>query len=222
MGRKISRRDFVNGIGVGAAGAALLPQRAAAQEFAPEQSPDYYPPARTGMRGDHPGSFEVAHQLRDSRQVDLSAVAHTNETYDLVVVGGGISGLGAAYYFLKTAGRSARVLILDNHDDFGGHAKRNEFRHNGRLLAINGGTLNIEAPQRYNEAAKSALFDIGIDLDRFQTENGSNRNLYRSLGLGRAHFFDKETWGADRLVVREPARTERGFLGEFPPAFLAK
>ena len=142
----------------------------------------------------------MAHQLRDSRKVDLSAVAHTNETYDLVIVGGGMSGLGAAYYFLKNAGRDARVLILDNHDDFGGHAKRNEFRHNGRLLAINGGTLNIEAPQRYNEAAKELLLSIGIDLDRYQSSNATNHNLYRSLGLGRGHFFDKETWGADHLV----------------------
>jgi spermidine dehydrogenase len=222
MSRRITRRDFVNGVSAGVAGAALLPQFAGAQEFAPEQSPNYYPPALTGMRGDHAGSFEVAHQLRDSRKVDLSAVAHTNETYDLVIAGGGISGLGAAYYFLKSAGRDARVLILDNHDDFGGHAKRNEFRHNGRLLAINGGTLNIEAPQRYNEAAKELLFSIGIDLDRFQSENASNRNLYRSLGLGRAHFFDKETWGVDRLVARESARSERGFRGEFPSTFLAK
>ena len=222
MSRTITRRDFVNGVTAGAVGATLLPQWAAAQEFAPEQSPNYNPPALTGMRGDHPGSFEVAHQLRDTRSVDLSAVAHTNETYDLVIAGGGISGLGAAYYFLKTAGRDARVLILDNHDDFGGHAKRNEFRHNGRLVAINGGTLNIEAPQRYNEAAKELLLTIGIDLDRFQSENATNHNLYRSLGLGRGHFFDKETWGADRLVVRESAKTERGFLGDFPPTFLAK
>jgi spermidine dehydrogenase len=110
MSRNITRRDFVNCVSVGAAGAALLPQWVLAQEFAPEQSPDYYPPGRTGMRGDHPGSFEVAHQLRDSRKVDLSSVTHTNETYDLVIVGGGISGLGAAYYFLTNAGRSARVL----------------------------------------------------------------------------------------------------------------
>jgi len=93
MSRKITRRDFVNGVSAGAVGATLLPQWAAAQEFAPEQSPDYYPPARTGMRGDHPGSFEVAHQLRDTRNVDLSAVAHTNETFDLVIAGGGISGV---------------------------------------------------------------------------------------------------------------------------------
>jgi spermidine dehydrogenase len=222
MDRKISRRDFVNGVGAAAAGAALMPKWATAQEFAPETSPAYYPPARTGMRGDHPGSFEAAHQLRDSRKVDLSSVAHTKETYDLVIVGGGISGLGAAYYFLTNVGRSARVLILDNHDDFGGHAKRNEFSHNGRLLAINGGTLNIEAPQRYNEAAKALLLSIGIDLDRFQSENATNHNLYRSLGLGRGQFFDKETWGEDRLVVRQASSPKLGALGQYSDEFLAK
>ncbi|PWU07271.1 MAG: hypothetical protein C5B51_10410 [Terriglobia bacterium] len=209
MDRKITRRDFVNGISVSAAGAFLLPQIAAAQEFAPEQAPDYYPPALTGLRGDHAGSFEAAHNLRDTRSVDLSSAAHTNETYDLVVVGAGMSGLAAAYFFLKNAGRGARVLILDNHDDFGGHAKRNEFRHNGKLLAINGGTLNIEAPQRYFEDAKALLHDIGVDLERFQTSNKSNRDLYRSLGLGNAYFFDKETWGADRLAL-SPAGGGRG------------
>jgi len=172
------------------------------QEFAPEQAPDYYPPAQTGMRGSHPGSFEVAHQLRDTKTVDLSGVTHTNETYDLVVVGGGLSGLSAAYFFLKNAGRSARVLILDNHDDFGGHAKRNEFRHDGRLLAINGGTLNIENIGRYPQVAKDLLNDIGVDVERYKKNNAGNRDLYRSLGLGSAYFFDKETWGADKLVVR--------------------
>ena len=48
------------------------------------------------------------------------------EEFDLVVVGGGISGLAAAYFY-RQARPNARILILDNHDDFGGHAKRNEF-----------------------------------------------------------------------------------------------
>ncbi len=126
MDRPISRRDFVNGVSAAAAGALLLPKWALAmeegQDYAPEQGAGYYPPARTGMRGDHAGSFEVAHALRDRRSVDLSAVTHTGETYDLVVVGAGMSGLAAAYYFLKNVGRGAKVLILDNHDDFGGHA----------------------------------------------------------------------------------------------------
>ena len=173
----------------------------------------------TGLRGDHVGSFEVAHNLRDSRTVDLSSVSHTNETYDLVIVGGGISGLSAAYFFLKNVGRGARVLILDNHDDFGGHAKRNEFRHNGKLLAINGGTLDIEAPQRYFDEAKALLHDIGIDLDRFQTANATNRQLYRSQGLSSSYFFDKETWGSDRLVVNNGGGGRgRGLT----PEFLAK
>ncbi len=222
MGRKISRRDFVNGVSAGTLGGALLPRWAAAQEFAPERAADYYPPARTGMRGDHPGSFEAAHQFRDSRKVDLSSVTHTHEAYDLVIVGGGLSGLGAAYYFLTNAGRGARVLIVDNHDDFGGHAKRNEFRYQGRLLAINGGTLNIEAPRRYNEAAKRLLAGIGIDLDRFQSENAANHGLYRSLGLGRGQFFDKETWGSDRLVVRPSSDSRLGLGGRYPAEFLAK
>src|SRR5215831_12210824 len=103
MDRKITRRDFINGISATAAGAFLLPQIEAAQEFAPEQAPDYYPPALTGLRGDHAGSFEVAHNLRDARGVDLASVVHANESYDLVVVGAGISGLSAGYFFLKNA-----------------------------------------------------------------------------------------------------------------------
>jgi spermidine dehydrogenase len=210
MDRPITRRDFVNGVSVSAAGAFLLPHMAAAQEFNPEQRPDYYPPALTGMRGSHPGSFEVAHNLRDTHSVDLSSVGHTGETYDAVIVGAGMSGLSAACFFLKNVGRSARVLILDNHDDFGGHAKRNEFRHGGHLMAINGGTLNIEAPQRYFEDAKTLLHDIGIDLDRYVSENAANHQLYASLGLGSAYFFDKETWGQDRLVKRTGAAGRGG------------
>lgn len=84
--------------------AELAAQTAAAQEFAPEQAPGYYPPALTGLRDDHVGSFEAAHDLRDTRSVDLSSLAHANEDYDLVVVGAGMSGLSAAYFFLKNTG----------------------------------------------------------------------------------------------------------------------
>jgi len=215
MDRQITRRDFINGVSVAVGGALLAPKAAWALaqdgEYAPESAPDYYPPARTGMRGDHPGSFEVAHGLRDTRTVDFSNVNHTNETYDLVVVGGGLSGLGAGYFFLKNAGRSARILILDNHDDFGGHAKRNEFRHDGRLIAINGGTLNIENIGRYNEVVRRLLDEIGVDTERFKKNNTTNRDLYRSLGLGSAYFFDKETWGVDKLVARKPSGGGRGW-----------
>jgi len=208
MGRSITRRDFLNGVALSVVGSALAPElvRAAQQEFAPERAADYYPPTRVGMRGSHPGSFEVAHQLRDRRQWDLSSAVNTGETYDLVIVGGGLSGLSAAYFFIRDVGRSAKVLILDNHDDFGGHAKRNEFTYDGRMLALNGGTLNIESWGRYNEHARGVINDIGIDIDRFLSANEKNRSLYRSLGLtAQATLFDKETWGVDKLVIRSAA-----------------
>ena len=149
-------------------------------------------------------SFEVAHSLRDQKQWDLSGAVNTGETYDLIVVGGGMSGLAAAHYFQKNMGRTASVLVLDNHDDFGGHAKRNEFQYKGRTLALNGGTLNIESPNFYNAPARQLLADVGIDLERYEKSNEKNRGLYSRLGLGNAYFFDKETWGSDRLVPTGP------------------
>src|SRR5262249_52936109 len=94
---------------------------------------------------------------------------------------------------------------------FGGHAKRNEFTWDGRMLALNGGTLNIESWHRYNEHARAVINDIGIDIDRFLSSNEKNRTLYRSLGLtGQATFFDKETWGVDKLFVRRAGGGGRG------------
>src|SRR5579871_6945617 len=136
MRRRIRRRDFLNGVAL-AAGCSIAPQLASGfeAERIAESSPDYYPPALTGMRGSHEGSFEVAHQVRDGAFLEnAGGPEDTGESYDLVVVGGGISGLSAAHFFRKATGHRARILILDNHDDFGGHAKRNEFRQAGRTL----------------------------------------------------------------------------------------
>jgi spermidine dehydrogenase len=229
MGSQITRRDFLNGVAI-TAGASLLSQAVAAQNSGPDPSPldpllaqgitqddpRYYPPLLTGMRGSHPGSFEVAHEMRDDKKWDMTGAVDTGENYDLVVVGAGMSGLAAAHYFIKNVGRDARVLVLDNHDDFGGHAKRNEFEFNGRTLALNGGTLEIESPDRYNLPARQLLDAIGIDLDRYRAANASNRQLYNSLGLGNAYFFDKETWGADKLVKTGPGAGRGGEEGNAP------
>jgi spermidine dehydrogenase len=227
MDRKIDRRDFLYTVGAGLAGSLLAPaaeglellQEGNTTHEAGAQNP--YPPLRTGMRGDHPGSFEAAHEMRDRREWDLSGAIKTDEPYDLIIVGGGISGLSAAHFFLKDVGSGARVLILDNHDDFGGHAKRNEFTYNGRTMAINGGTLNIESPQRYNAPSRQVLEDIGIDLDRYKAENAKNRSLYQSLGLNPSYFFDKETWGKDSLVVGG-YDYEEGVGRTFSAPFLAR
>jgi spermidine dehydrogenase len=209
MHRPITRRDFVNGVGIALTGARFARVSAAQAALL-----DSYPPRRTGMRGSHPGAFEVAHQVRDTHTWDLGTAIDSKESYDLVVVGGGLSGLSAAHFFLKRMGGNARVLVLDNHDDFGGHAKRNEFEYKGRLLALNGGTLNIESPLRYNAPALEILRDIGIDLPRYEAANATNRKLYESLGLQEGYFFDRETWGRDRLLPGA-AQDDVGFTAKF-------
>jgi spermidine dehydrogenase len=235
MGREITRRDFLNGFAL-AVGAALLPPhlRSFGLQAGPEQSPDYYPPALTGLRGSHPGSFEVAHSLRDGTfRESAGKPESTGEVYDLVVVGGGISGLSAAHYFRKAAGPKARVLILDNHDDFGGHAKRNEFQAGNRRLLGFGGTFSIESPAPYSAVAKGLIEELGIDVSSYSKY--VNKDLYRSFGLSPKIFFDKETFGIDALATNPMPRiggeneTERAqahavdsFLNEAPLSEQAK
>jgi len=216
MDRPITRRDFLNGvaIGIGAAmvGSSLGPLAwdAEAAGFA-QDAPGYYPPALTGMRGSHDGSFDVSHALRDGRFWQTAGTPqNTNETYDLVVVGGGISGLAAAYFYRQRVARSAKILILDNHDDFGGHAKRNEFRPGNRLLIANGGTAGISSPFPYSAEALGLMQAIGIDVPALSAASRRNGNSDVFQGLQQAYFFDKETFGVDRLVVGTPGGGGRG------------
>src|SRR5205807_3028919 len=121
------------------------------------------------------------------------------ESYDLVVVGGGISGLAAAWFFRHAAGPDARILVLDNHDDFGGHAKRNEFTLDQRLIIGYGGSQSIQSPRTlYSNTAKGLLRDLGVDVARFET--AFDRRLYSSLDLSRGVFFAREAFGRDVLV----------------------
>ncbi len=202
MGAKITRRDFLNGVAI-TAGASLIPAEmwaAAAADLEAQNAAGYYPPAKTGLRGSHPGSFEAMHKVRDGDfWQDAGKPVDTGESYDLVVVGAGISGLAAAHFFRKTAGDKARVLILENHDDFGGHAKRNEFHAGNRMLLGYGGTYSIESPAPYSQVAKGLIEELGIDVPSYPKY--VSNDLYRSLGMRPRIFFDKETFGADKLVI---------------------
>ncbi len=197
MKNKITRRDFLNGTQVAIGASLITPWTevfgAAGGEFALGQN--YYPPSKTGMRGSHDGSWETMH-ARVAGGKWLPSAAEDN--YDLVVVGGGISGLTAAYYFRKE-NPAARILVLDNHDDFGGHAKRNEFTVNGDTHIAYGGTESIDTPSGYSDIAKELLRDIGVVTERFY--DYYDQDLYSSMNLDYAISYDQKTYGKQKTVV---------------------
>lgn len=201
----ITRRDFLNGTALTIA-AGLTP---AAQLGA---QPSSYPPALTGLRGQHVGSFETAHALALEGRHFAADSAPVEESYDLVVVGGGISGLSAAWFY-RRARPQARILILDNLDDFGGHAKRNEFTIGGRRMIGYGGSQSLQSPNTlYSPVAKGLLSELGVELKRFET--AFDRTLYPSLDLTRGTFFNREAFGRDVLVAGEPPAANAEGNGE--------
>ncbi len=213
MDRPISRRDLLHGMGALTA-SSLIPGQSLAKEFlaaaAGDPGSSGYPPALTGMRGNHDGSFETLHQLAREARRDWGPVAEPDSrVYDLVVVGAGLSGLAAAYFY-RQANPDASILILDNHDDFGGHARRNEFNVSGRKLIGYGGCQSLEEPSGYSDVVKSLLRDLGVDVSRF--DSAYDQDFYKRHGLGGGVVFHRKDWGTDRLV-----QYDLGALGGYIP-----
>ena len=204
----ITRRDFINGT-LMVAGASLLPFDGSSQAAMAELEPSYYPPALTGLRGSHPGSNEHAHSRAWAQRTDWGSTTDLNETYDLIVVGGGLSGLSAAYFYQQEHGRDKKVLILDNHDDFGGHAKRNEHTIGGVMLLGEGGSESFESPHEFSETVLNLLEDLGVDMDLFQT--AYDVDFFKRHNLGAVTYFNKRTFGQDK-VVQHPFCDYPGFV----------
>jgi spermidine dehydrogenase len=204
MDRSITRRDFLHGVSAVAA-SSLLPGSAFAEAAAALDGVSGagapYPPRLTGMRGSHAGSFEVAHQRAREKRSDWGPIQEPDsELYDLIVVGAGISGLAAAYFY-RRQNPDARILILDNHDDFGGHAKRNEFEIGGRTILGYGGSQTLEDPGGYSDVTKRLLREIAIDIPRLGA--GYDQDFYRKNGLRGGIYFDEKTFGVDRVIPYE-------------------
>lgn len=206
MDRRIPRRDFLNGLAIGITGAvasrnAPAIAAGAADVGQPPPAPSApYPPASTGLRGNYPAAIREFDALQTGayRQIPASDGA-TGERYDLVIVGAGISGLAAAHFWRRALGTAQRILILDNHDDFGGHAKRNEFTYDGRTFIGYGGTMGIATPYPYSYTAKRLVEELGIQVER--NSEFQNRDAFQTLKLGPGIFFDKEHFGENRVVA---------------------
>ncbi len=196
----ITRRDFLNATLLASGGALLasvspvqlLAQKAEKNDGATDDWTGY------GGVGDYANSngntyavLEAGHRIRDGEfETEPANFLDTAETYDCVVVGGGISGLAAALIFQRKAGEGKTCLVLDNHPVFGGEAKRNEFLVDGhRLLAHQG----------------SALFQVNYPhsfIERF----------YQSIGL-KTPKLEYQKWGSSEPEVR---LTTTPYLGGAP------
>lgn len=192
MNKGIARRDFIQATVLTSLG-LMLPTSCDFGSKDNESPTNDYPPLKTGMRGSHDGSYETAHAL--ARQgVQFGNPTDSNEFYDLVVVGAGISGLTAAYEYRKKFGADSKILILDNHDDFGGHAKRNEFNQSSSTRLSWAGTMNLE----YTSFSKSVLdfiAELGIDV------NALHKKIEFKYGNDKpAIWFDEDSYGENILI----------------------
>ena len=201
MLKPIRRRDFVQGALVTAGTALTAHQLAAADALSPPPAAEpaisgEYPPTRTGMRGSHPGAYEIAHALgRDGARFPEPAEA--KEHYDLVVVGAGISGLAAAYFYRQKIDPDANILLLENHDDFGGHAKRNEFHQGGEMVLSLGGTHNLEW-WKFSDVVTGLLSELGVDPHAMRED--MTFDYGHDAPNSPAMWFDADTYGQSRLL----------------------
>lgn len=157
------------------------------------------------MRGNHEGSETAAHSVAlQGRAIRLPS--QTSEYYDLIVIGAGISGLTAAYRY-RQAQPQAKILILDNHDDFGGHAKRTEFTVGDRTLITYGGSESLDSPKgSYSPQAHALLKDLGVDY--LKLGSYFQQHLYeQDWQLRSGILFNQASFGENKIVVGKPEQS---------------
>src|SRR5271165_4847882 len=201
MNREITRRDFLNGALAGSGAVLLgsaLPMQLLARDAAMSPPDDDW--TGYGGVGDYANSngntaavFEAGHQIRDGVFESLSAsVIDAGETYDCVVVGGGISGLAAALLFQRKAGEGKTCLVLDNHPIFGGEAKRNEFLVDGHRLIGHQGSALFWAPYPHSFIAR--FYDsIGLKAPRLEYQKWAGPAP--EIPLARTPYLGSEPYG---------------------------
>ncbi|HLW80030.1 MAG TPA: NAD(P)-binding protein, partial [Terriglobia bacterium] len=236
MDARICRRDFLNstllasgGVLLGGAAPLDLLATAAADDWTGYGGVGDY----AGSNGDTAEVMNAGHQIRDHAfDATPAGAVDTGERFDCVVVGGGISGLGAALFFKEQSGKqqggpSLRCLVIDNHPIFGGEAKRNEFMVEGQRLMAPQGSDHFQIPYPHSFTAR--FYDlIGLDWREFKYQTWAGRDP--EIPLGRTfeqmpepagHYFGAQ-------FGRQPGVWVVGSLGDnidklpIPPAMRAE
>ncbi|MEU4832393.1 NAD(P)-binding protein [Streptosporangium sp. NPDC023615] len=219
MDRLISRRDIVDGVIATAGIAACSPPRPEGRDGHGGRDrlvrahwpvgTVLHPSPPLGSRGGGTGPAGLARVLRDPRfRPPAGTPEPTGEHYDLVVVGAGVSGVSAAYRWLEQAPR-ARILILDDHEEIGGHALRHGSPAGGRggsPVAYDGAGC-AEEQAAWTPEGRELLGKLGL------RSRGPGRHAdhdpYPDTPMHDSVFCDRETFSSERLVVFTPGRAGR-------------
>ena len=201
FGEHITRRDFLNGVafGMGAAVTATASGCGAPSSGTADQSldADWYGYGGVGSfrdsHGNTPEVVSVAHRLRDGSVPTSFDSVRFAEEYDLVIVGAGMAGLGAALDFFKNREVGQSCLVLDNHPMVGGEAKENEFDVMGERLIGPQGANGFFIPEAVGDP------DAATGDPRYFAE----------LGLPREFTFRE--WDSDEEPLRF-CRDNYGYL----------
>ena len=193
----ITRRDFL-GSTLLASGAVLLNGMTPRDLLA--QADDFTGYGGVGEYKNSNGNtwpvLEAGHTIRDGTYDPLPKdIIDTGETYDCVIIGGGISGLAAALFFQRQAGSKVKSLILENHPIFGGEAKQNEFLVDGRRLIAHQGSAIYQI--QYPHSFLAGFYDsIGLKTPRLTYQKWSghdpefqlSKTPYEATGLPRGQY----------------------------------
>ncbi|HXJ30797.1 MAG TPA: FAD/NAD(P)-binding protein, partial [Gemmatimonadales bacterium] len=193
MHEPISRRDFLNGTLLAGAGLMLGGHVQVPLTISPADAWDGFGGVGDYARA-HGNMYDVmttAHRMRDGAfERAIVTATDTGEIYDLVAVGGGISGLAAAVFFQQK--RGGRCLVLDNHAIFGGEAKRNEFRVDGQTVIAHQGSAIFLVPQK---GGYTDSFYKLIGMDRSAFEYQSWRGQQAEMPLSHSPYDEPKNYG---------------------------
>jgi len=216
---RITRRDFIQGMAV-AAGALFVPGMYRYGSLAAPPGHREFGGGRSGFPGPNGNPDDVVaacHTVRSGGRgiPEEMAFAESDPVdYDLIVIGGGLSGLAAAWDYTRCAGGTPRVLILDNHEQVGGVARRNSLKVDGiRIIAPQGSYY--AGPPEYPFIAR--MYDeLGIDLHLIEIPPSPGAILFDEVSHGVPHEWILNPYGSGMLhfPISRAARRQIIAFGE--------
>lgn len=133
-------------------------------------------------------------------------MVHTGDPqFDLIVVGAGLSGLAAAYYWCSRVDASASVLVLEASARIGGSSVRHTFDVEGRALIAPGGAQELVFPSSFAPNVTDTLAAIGVDIEHLASRVDPSHYAKRGAP-GHAFCFAERQWGSAGIAIWHPGQ----------------